>query len=248
MVRRDGSRKLNIMGGAAAVAVAPDLDEIFGSDLFLWYKRSSGITTDTGGVSQWDDATGNGWDISQSESSLRPELQTADLNGEDTILFDWPGGDFLGTLALGASFVAKPFMLGWVVKNQEVSDTGEWLGPEVNRGIKWVDPNWIWTGNGNDKTIGAPGTTDWHTLVFYFNSFTDGAGYMDGVKTDMSDLNYGATLSNITLAARDSGISPIDCTMAEFFLCDSASNFTEDDVTSVLNKWNQVFGFSHEVS
>lgn len=48
-----------------------------------WWKFNSGITVTGAGVSQWDDASGNGRHLLQSTDPNRPALQ-----GDGTILFD----------------------------------------------------------------------------------------------------------------------------------------------------------------
>lgn len=61
------------------------------SNLAAWYRFGQGIAVTGAGVSQWDDASGNGRHLLQGTDANRPPLQ-----GDNTILFDG-AGDFLQT-------------------------------------------------------------------------------------------------------------------------------------------------------
>jgi hypothetical protein len=73
-------------------------------DTALWLDAAdaSTITESGGAVSQWDDKSGNGRDISQALSTQRPILAAAGLNGKPTLDFDG-SNDYLFNTSVGAS-------------------------------------------------------------------------------------------------------------------------------------------------
>jgi len=79
------------LGGGSAPWTPADL----GTNLVVWLDASdaSTITLNGSNVTQWDDKSGNGWDMSQSTSSAQPLLVTDALNGKPVIQTD--GGDRL---------------------------------------------------------------------------------------------------------------------------------------------------------
>jgi hypothetical protein len=62
----------------------------------LWLDAADATTiTESGGaVSQWNDKSGNGLNVSQSDSAARPTLTAQSLNGKSVLSFDGTG-DFL---------------------------------------------------------------------------------------------------------------------------------------------------------
>jgi hypothetical protein len=70
--------------------------------LWLDAADASTITESGGAVSQWDDKSGNGRDISQASSTQRPTLATTGLNGKPTLDFDG-SNDYLFNASVGAS-------------------------------------------------------------------------------------------------------------------------------------------------
>jgi len=70
--------------------------------LWLDAADASTITESGGAVSQWNDKSGNGRDISQASSTQRPTLATTGLNGKPTLDFDG-SNDYLFNASVGAS-------------------------------------------------------------------------------------------------------------------------------------------------
>ena len=66
--------------------------------LWLDATDSSTITESGGAVSQWDDKSGNGRNVSQSTPTLQPTYSNANINGVQAILFD---SDSLVNTAVG---------------------------------------------------------------------------------------------------------------------------------------------------
>ena len=58
-------------------------------DMVAWYRAQEGITLTAGGITQWNDISGNGHHLIQDGlASRRPTISTAFLNGEDVAAFD----------------------------------------------------------------------------------------------------------------------------------------------------------------
>lgn len=85
-----------LMRRVRAVSAAPPpppaawTPDDLGAALGMWLDASDSdtITLVSGNVSQWDDKSGNNRDFTQGTAGNRPTLQTAGINGLDTIAFD----------------------------------------------------------------------------------------------------------------------------------------------------------------
>lgn len=68
------------------------------SGLSGWWDASdsSTLTVVGGAVSQWNDKSGNGWNVSQSNAALRPSLATGAINSKDALLWPSTPGDGFG--------------------------------------------------------------------------------------------------------------------------------------------------------
>lgn len=105
-----------------------------GSTVIAWYDASdaSTITLVSGVVSQWDDKSGNGKNLTQGTASLRPSVSSADLNGLDTVRFqsDWlatSSNIFSSTsvTAMHAYMVARAPETGRITFNAQISFNGD---------------------------------------------------------------------------------------------------------------------------
>jgi hypothetical protein len=69
------------------------------AELVLWFDAAdlSTITASSGAVSQWNDRSGNGYNVTQGTAVNRPTTGSATLNGLNVISFD--GGDGLNRIA-----------------------------------------------------------------------------------------------------------------------------------------------------
>jgi hypothetical protein len=85
----------------------------------LWLDASdtSTITEVGGAVSQWDDKSGNGNNVTQGTAAAQPTTGTVTLNGLNVL--DFGGNDFMETAV--ADTLAQPFNVFLVVKADAVS-------------------------------------------------------------------------------------------------------------------------------
>jgi hypothetical protein len=61
--------------------------QIFGADLAVWYMADTGITTVNGDVSQWNDQSSAGANLSQATANLRPTFSPTGVNGKQCVQF-----------------------------------------------------------------------------------------------------------------------------------------------------------------
>jgi len=95
----------------------------------LWLDAADAntITTVSGGVSQWDDKSGNGRHVSQATSANRPTVASAVLNGKNIIRFDPTGSpDRLATAS--ALYTTASFGIYAVTANRSASGESAWAG------------------------------------------------------------------------------------------------------------------------
>ncbi len=76
------------------------------TNLQLWLRADTGITTSGGPISQWSDQTTNNNNATQSSAPNRPSLITNALNGEPAVHFIEADGQFLVTSNFPASWTA----------------------------------------------------------------------------------------------------------------------------------------------
>lgn len=74
--------------------------DIAGLQLWLDASDANTITEDANGVSQWDDKSGNGYDVSQSDNSLKPSYVSGQY-----VEFDGTGINLNRTQALGLTSI-----------------------------------------------------------------------------------------------------------------------------------------------
>lgn len=125
-----------------------------------WWDASdaSTLTISSGNVSQWNDKTGNGWDVSQSDPLLMPALATAAINGKNAI--EWPStpGDGFGN--------------GGNSKRLFSSRSDVLAAAEIYTVVKYTDSSMTGTGlfnhntNGNYPWMSAGGATSFYDAKF----------------------------------------------------------------------------------
>jgi len=78
------------------------------SDLTGWWDISDSTTvTEAGGlVSQWDDKSGNSYNLIQTTTAQKPTLLTADQNGLDTLSFVYTGSGGSYSMAIASATIA----------------------------------------------------------------------------------------------------------------------------------------------
>ena len=169
--------------------------EISGLQLWLDANDSSTITLNGSTVSQWNDKSGNGYNVSQSTASNQPTYQSAVLNSKSVVRFDGSGDVLTNTTdtPVGGStnrtvfvvfnsntgITAKyPLALGNSTSTGQTFGISQEIGVRVNSGYQ------IWT-TSVDST---------HAIVTII---------LDGTSTtDLSAWKNGSSLSAYTPSAQ----------------------------------------------
>ena len=96
-----------VLAQRAGIWASLPLDPLSLSPVAWWdASDASTITTSSGLITEWDDKSGNGWDLTQTTSSQRPAYSTAAINGLNAAL--WPSSDNDDTMVTAAgSFAFK---------------------------------------------------------------------------------------------------------------------------------------------
>lgn len=146
-------------------------------NMAAWFKYGKAITTVSGAVSQWDDASGNGRHLLQATAASRPALQS-----DNSILFDG-SDDYLQTAAFTYNQPLTYYLLfrqvTWTTTNM-VSD-GRTAG---SLQIQQISP----TPNIRLRNGGAAATT---TIAFTLNTYGVVCALWDGASSGIS-LNSGS--------------------------------------------------------
>ena len=67
--------------------------------LFYWYAADQGVTTNNNKVTQWNDLSGNGWHVTQADTSMAPSFEaTGGPGSKPTMTFDGTD-DFMASAA-----------------------------------------------------------------------------------------------------------------------------------------------------
>ena len=99
-------------------AKLPNLKGLYDARNLLSVGDGNPITT-------WEDKSGNGNDLTQSDAAKKPTLDAAngDINGEPAVVFDG-GNDYMVTSAFAGGDISQPNTIFVVVKIDNVEDDG----------------------------------------------------------------------------------------------------------------------------
>jgi len=115
------------------------------SGVEAWYDASDSntITESSNQVSQWNDKTGNGFDLTQGTSSFQPLTNTVTVNGLNTIVFD--NADDSMTISANPTTGSDDLSLFFVVKQIAIPTTNPWLFTAGNGSSRFL-AHAPWTG------------------------------------------------------------------------------------------------------
>jgi len=162
----------------------------------LWLDASdtSTITESGGAVSQWDDKSGNGYDVAQGTAARQPKSGTATLNGLNTIEYDnTTSFQYLYSAALDVSGSTHTF---FCVVDVAASDTAHALLTSGNQfgGYAYLAQS------GSANT----GISNWTTTSLH----VDGAVFTGTTRDDVyTHLGTGSKIVRIVAQANVSGMS-----------------------------------------
>lgn len=159
--------------------------QLFGADLVGWYKADTGITSVSGDVSQWNDQSSAGANLSQATAALRPTLNPAGFNGGPCVQFGLsangasPRATILSTglaaIALGSA-AASFFVVGKIRAKAASTNSPRYLSFRAN-------------GDANDFTSNSSGipllenSSDGNKLSWLRQSVTFQAAWIPAIVT-----------------------------------------------------------------
>jgi len=209
----------------------------------LWLDASdtSTITESGGAVSQWDDLSGNGYDVVQATAAKQPRSGTRTINGLNVLDFD--GADQL--LVDSGVTLTQPNTLIAVMKFDTVGifdyplDGANGTDRHI---LGALSPATNWAMYTNTGLIGsvAISTTTQQLLVGVFNT-TSSVLRVDGVQA--ASGNAGSTdYRPISVGSGASGSSAFDGIIAEIIVIDGL--LTADQITATESYLAQKWGIT----
>lgn len=211
---------------------------LLGSDLTAWFDASvtTSVTTATGGVSQWDDLSGNGNHATQGTSGNRPDSVT------NAIDFVAANGDKLATtmsassLSRCAALVIKPDVTSGYssVVGSTTVGTGCWLFGFFNGKLNVQSGYIADLGNMANSTIG----TSSRSVVLCNTTDTTWRLSLNGTAesgTHSRTLTSGRSLG---FGIANGSSNPYDGTMCEAIIAPSLSTADQQRLEGYLaHKW-----------
>lgn len=212
--------------------VAPQL---MVSDLIIWLDASQGITLNGSDVSQWDDLSGNGNDMSQGTPLDQP-LYTAsnsNFNNEGTIDFDGVDHNLSGTFHAS---VPKPWFLFAVFTANAAAAGVDY----VFSADKAADDARMAVDDGNDLiTLNGSANTQYSKTIPFTTpivlSFSSVSGtseiWENGVSVDTgSEPNDDFDTNGMFLGQHRSGSNQFNGSIAHFILYKKTLSVTEHNL------------------
>ena len=209
----------------ASVIVAKKLwtPSLISTELWLDAQDASTITDSLGFVSQWDDKSGNGRNLTQATASQQPRTGVDTLNGRNTIKFDGQT-DVMSTLSNpysgGYSECSHFFVMNLNAKGQDTLCVFNTI-PDVkvhcpwNNGAIFYDVDYPQRlGSVTDELVNGD-----NYIIELRNSIADNKQYMrkNGVELISNSVSSNLTLTDeLFLGARDGvGWQSINSSVAE---------------------------------
>ena len=127
----------------AIATVAPSLSpyNVLALSPVAWWDASdaSTITITSSAVSQWNDKSGNSWNLTQSTSTQRPTIDSAAVNGRDAML--WPtaaNDDFLSSASGYFEFIECYAVVSFAGSSFTGTDLNGLLNPNTDDVGTWI--------------------------------------------------------------------------------------------------------------
>ena len=223
------------LGGPKAAAFSP-LD--LSPTLWLDASDTSTITEVGGAVSQWDDKSGNGWNVVQATAANQPTSGTRTLNSLNVLDFD--GNDLLDVDFGFGNEITQPNTIFMVVQidttatNVQLFDgvdasDRQFFGALAAGGVWRMSAGTVLSGGSQDQNA--------HILTVIFNGASSS---LDVDSANVLSGNAGANdLGGVTLGATYAAASGLNGAIAEVIVVDGTLTAGEisDTETYLANKW-----------
>lgn len=199
---------ISMTSGVATAAVFSPSD-ISGLQLWLDADDSSTITLNGSTVSQWNDKSGNSYNVSQGTASYQPTYSTAQLNGKNVVTFDGTADHILNdSLASVASGNNVPITM-FIVFKQLSSGTNEY--GVVFGSSSSIQP--VFCMMTNSSQLAAQQRTDAGTLTTAYSSVSSTSAYrVQSIVLSSSNL----TVYNNGTSAATSSFTPAQTSFDTF--------------------------------
>jgi hypothetical protein len=185
--------------------------------LWLDAADSSTVTTVSGGVSQWNDKSGNARHFSQSTTANRPTVNATAINGKPAIVFDGTNDSLAAASPVVPTTHSLFLLFVPTIENAPGTLLGQWAAAQAGR--------FVLTANQDDAGAAATGR-----LNAFNGSATNGNG--TGGLADDIDISAAATL-----------IESISTTGAESWkLLKNGTEWDSATITSVYQGVNTAIG------
>jgi hypothetical protein len=193
--RADGTVPLGFWGAAASAPFTPA--SLPGLSLWLDASNAASITSSGGAVSQWNDLSGNGNNVTQSVSGAKPNIATAVApSGLNAMYFvSSPTVQFFN-LASTINLDSAGYTLFAVVKRVSTVRIACILGSTLSSGNKyyglWYSDSYLYTTNQSYQYAGTTNhaVSAYETITWTMSSANVGSSYFN------ASLDSGGTASS----------------------------------------------------
>lgn len=167
-----------------------------------WYDAADGstVTHSSGAVSQWNDKSGNGYNVTQATAANQPSYTSA-IGGKSVLTFDAAGPEYLSNTAIADT--AQPFTAFVVTRNDDTAVV-KWIltgsTTTANRAlirtnaseIQAIDMGTVLSGGTMSTTLLGVSTSviNSTTSQLFLNGSSQGSG--DAGANNLQDIRIGA--------------------------------------------------------
>jgi phage gp36-like protein len=193
------------------------------SGLQMWLRADQGVTiNETGAVERWEDLSGHGNHILQSNPFQRPVLQPASLGNQAAVRFDGSDDSLLGVEAMNFGRPSTVFLV------YEVFDYASFAQGRIlqNTNSSWI----LYTGGfvSGDVSVQSGGVgLNQPTVATLTNSATGTTISVNGSDWTQNPNASSGTPGRLNLGAGSGPGYPANCSVAEVIVYDHALSDTE---------------------
>lgn len=173
------------------------------TDLIAWYDAAKGITLNGADVSQWDDQSGNGNDLSQGTAADQPLFNSSDanFNNQPSLTFDGVS-EWINRVTFNGGSISQPNTLFLVYKladlvGSQISLDGGASG--TRNALESIGSNFSMIAGGSSQTV-FTSDTNTHVLAALFNQASSIA-WIDGTPSPAPATPGSNVMNGLSLGA-----------------------------------------------
>jgi hypothetical protein len=186
-----------------SVATVTTPDEI--SNLTAWFKADRGIVPNGNDVAQWNDQSGNGYNLVQATAAAQPLLNSSDsnFNNQPSISFDG-SSEFMATTDFSPVLSQPNTIFACLKMDSAIANDYLWDGIDAtNRNALLTSAGADWAPWAGTFLTGSAANTDVHIIGVRYSGGT-GLLILDGATDASGSIGIGS-LGGLTIAARNGG-------------------------------------------